>query len=272
VCIQSCKRHEPKEQFKKSDKGYWFRLIAFEDTKKSSGEPAMAWVSAAFRTQDDSLFYDTKNDLKDRFFVHTDTSYAANVFKTAVSYSTEGDSLCILVNTGTFFKEQFRSAVPLFCKGDSVVKVYYKVKDLLTETEYAKIVNENTSNELQEIESFFGSPEQFERSRDPLGFYWVERPSGNAGPPVESGNTLSISYSGGFLNGRVIDVSPANFQIVYGTPDQLLKGLNYVISRLKIGQTTKIILPSQLAFGESGSSNGSVPPFTPMLYKISINN
>jgi hypothetical protein len=232
----------------------------------------MAWVSAAFKTQDDSLFYDTKNDLRDRFFVHTDTMYDANLFKTAISFSTEGDSLCILVNTATFFKEQFRSPVPLFARGDSVIRIYYKVKQLLTEAEYSRIVRENTTNELQEIESYFGSAERFEQSRDPLGFYWVERPEDTPGGFVESGTTVSLSYSGGFLNGRIIDVSPVNFQIVYGTPDQLLKGLNYVISRLKIGQTTKIILPSQLAFGETGSSNGSVPPFTPMLYNISINN
>jgi FKBP-type peptidyl-prolyl cis-trans isomerase len=59
---------------------------------------------------------------------------------------------------------------------------------------------------------------------------------------------------------------------VYGTPDQVLKGINYVIPRLKVGQSAKIILPSRLAFGEKGSSNGTVPPFTPLLYEITLND
>jgi FKBP-type peptidyl-prolyl cis-trans isomerase len=67
-----------------------------------------------------------------------------------------------------------------------------------------------------------------------------------------------------------VDSSPQNFQINYGTPDQLIRGLNYAICKLKIGRFSKIILPSHLAFGENGSSNGSIPPFTPMLYKISV--
>jgi FKBP-type peptidyl-prolyl cis-trans isomerase len=273
LVVFSCESGKKKETFRKSPNGYWFRLLSFDEIDSAHYEPdGIAWVNAVFKTQNDSVFYDTRNDLKDRFFVRTDTAHQTSVFKYAIACSGEGDSLCILIKTAVFFKEQFNSKVPEFCQKDSVVKIYYKVKNMLTKDEFAAIVRKNTNNELQEIENFFGSPENFEKARDPLGFYWVEKPGDTTSAPVEAGNTISVSYSGGFLNGRIIDVSPGNFQVVYGTPDQLLKGLNYVISRLKVGQTSKIILPSHLAFGESGSSNGSVPPFTPMLYKISINN
>ncbi|MCE3228664.1 MAG: Peptidyl-prolyl cis-trans isomerase [Bacteroidetes bacterium] len=275
LVLFACDPAAKKESFKKSENGYWFKLIAFEDLdvkKNHIKDSCMAWVSAAFKTLRDSTFYDSHNDLKDRFFIKLYSSNNDHLFKTTLSNFNKGDSVCVLLPPDRFFEEQFKSAVPDFCKKDSAIKIYFKVKAMLKSDEFAGVVRDRTNNELQEIEDFFGSPEKFERARDPLGFYWVERPRDTSSAPVEQGGTVSVSYSGGFLNGRVIDVSPGKFQVVYGTPDQLLKGLNYVIGRLKMGQTSKIILPSHLAFGESGSSNGSVPPFTPMLYQISINN
>jgi FKBP-type peptidyl-prolyl cis-trans isomerase len=42
------------------------------------------------------------------------------------------------------------------------------------------------------------------------------------------------------------------------------------LASLKNGQTAEILLPSRLAFGEIGSSNGFVPPYTPLIYEVKI--
>ena len=44
----------------------------------------------------------------------------------------------------------------------------------------------------------------------------------------------------------------------------------YALYKLKKGEKAKIILPSQLAFGDQGSSNGVIPPYTPLVYQIEI--
>jgi FKBP-type peptidyl-prolyl cis-trans isomerase len=69
-----------------------------------------------------------------------------------------------------------------------------------------------------------------------------------------------------------LEKSPANFEFTYGSPEQVLKGLNYVIGKLKFSQSVKIILPSRLAFGENGSSNGVVPPYTPLIYEVKVDS
>ena len=79
-----------------------------------------------------------------------------------------------------------------------------------------------------------------------------------------------VDYEGCFLNGRVFEKSRTDFELIYGIPDQMVKGLNYVMGQLNEGQTAKIILPSALAFGENGSSNGTVPPYTPVLYNLKL--
>ncbi len=265
-----CKNTPGKKTFSYNKKGYWWQLLSFNSDTLNYNANKIAWINACFKTQNDSVFYDSEHDIRDRFFIKTDSLINDNCLKYLVSQSSVGDSICTLINTKTFFKQQFKKTVPFFCAKDSVVKIYFKVKAILTEEEYKTITQKIINNERNEIKTFYSTDREFNTSRDSLGFYWVDRPIDNALPRIKSGDVININYQGAFLNGRIVDSSPHNFQIIYGTPDQLIKGLNYVISKLKIGQISKIILPSHLAFGENGSSNGSIPPYTPMLYKISI--
>lgn len=273
LLFESCGNKRKEKGFTQHKLGYKYQLISFSNDSTAYKSGLIARVTACFKTQNDSVFYDTKNDLKGRFFVTVDSNKTDNFLKHRISLSMPGDSVCLLIKPDLFFEQQFASKVPNFCTGDSAVKVFFKVDQVYTEPEFEHLKNDITSNETQEIETFFGSVKDFELARDPSGFFWVEKPSpANNLPEIKQGNLISLKYEGGFLNGRIVDVSPENFQLTYGTPDQVLKGINYVIGRLKMGQTSKIILPSHLAFGQNGSSNGSIPPFTPMLYKITITN
>jgi len=266
-----CKNSGDKHHFSYNKSGYWWQLLAFNSDKSDYKANYIAWVNACFKTQQDSVFYDSEHDLRDRFFIKIDSLQQDNFLKHIVSSSFEGDSICALIKPVDFFKQQFNNRAPDFCRNDTVIKIYLKIKDVLNKQEFNRLATQISNNEISEIESFFGSVKAFESSRDELGFYWIERPGEkNKNAEIKAGDVVILNYEGSFLNGRTVDISPQNFQFIYGTPDQLIKGLNYVISKLKMGQNSKIILPSHLAFGENGSSNGSIPPFTPMVYKINI--
>ena len=257
--------------FSRHPLGYWWQLLAFKNDSTVYKRGHIAWINAVFKTQDDSVFYDSRHDTRDRLFMTVDSVHASGCLQQLVSRCSEGDSLCMLVAPSTFFAQHFKSGVPAFCSGDSVIKVSFGIKQMLTPDAYAAMAKQIGNNELKEIEQFFGSNQKMMAQRDSSGFYWVERPAAaENNEAVKQGDQISVSYEGAFLDGRVMDISPPGFTLNYGTPDQLVKGLNNVIGRLKLGQNSKIILPSHLAFGENGSSNGSIPPFTPMLYKISI--
>jgi len=269
ICF-SCGRKKNKNDFSQHPLGYHWKLLAFSSDSAIYLNGKTARVNAIFCTQNDSVFYDSRHDLRDRFFVKIDTVNNTNKLRHVISRCNKGDSLCVLIPVKDFFNEQFGTEIPFFSEQDSVVKIYLRVMDILSEEAYSETTTNILNNENEEIKNYFGSEEKMKAAKDSLGFYWVERPPSLNGENIHSGDLISLSYEGAFLDGRIVDVSPANFSINYGTPDQIIKGLNYVISRLKLGQDSKIILPSQLAFGEQGSSNGSIAPFTPMLYKISI--
>ncbi len=267
---QGCKPSKTKKTFSYDPSGYWWQLLSFNTETNAYKPNQTAWINANFKTQNDSVFYDSEHDLRDRFFIKIDSLATDNCLKHLISKASAGDSICALIKTNLFFKQQFNTDVPYFSKGDSVVKINLKIKGILNAQGYKTITENIINNETKEIETFFGSVKDYETARDSLGFFWVERPPGINAAKASYGDVVTLSYEGSFLSGRIVDSSPQNFQINYGTPDQLIKGLNYVISKLKMGQNSKIILPSHLAFGENGSSNGSIPPYTPMLYKIRI--
>jgi FKBP-type peptidyl-prolyl cis-trans isomerase len=251
--------------------GYYHKLLSFGYDSSIYRPNSIAWVTASFKTQADSVFWDSFNNLNDCLFIPIDSTIKANFFKHSVSTSTHLDSVILLVKPKDFFSQQFGyDSIPFFSKNDSVVKINFKVKEVLSPQEFKKLRLNLQKVELDLIEDFFKLTKNIEMSADSLGFYWINKPKVSSLPTIEAGNLVTLSYQAQFLNGRFFDKLATNFEFVYGTPDQVLKGINIVIGKLKLGQTAKILLPSRLAFGENGSSNGIVAPYTPLIYEIKI--
>ncbi|MES2680484.1 MAG: FKBP-type peptidyl-prolyl cis-trans isomerase [Bacteroidota bacterium] len=260
-----------KKEFSLHPSGYYYRLLSFNADSACQQAGQIARVAATFRTQSDSIFWDSHNNLNDNLFMSTDPGAGLNFFRSHVAGSCVSDSVCLLVKPKYFFQQQFKSdSVPFFSKTDSIIKINFRITELLSEIQFENLRDNLEKKELAEIRNFFTTGAETEAALDPLGFYWIVKPAGVNSSAVEGGDLVTLSYEGRFLNGRFFERSTGYFDFVFGTPDQLLKGLNNVIGQLKLGQTAKILLPSRLAFGESGSSNGIVPPYTPLIYEVKI--
>lgn len=271
ILLFSCRHKPAKITYSKDKLGYYYHLIAFSNDSTVYAANGIARVSASFKTQRDSVFWDTRNNMNNKLFVKMDSLEHENFLRHYISKLSEGDSACILLKPSDFFLQQFGSKrVPYFCENDSVVQIHLKVEKIYDVETFNRVNDNLRVLEQQQIENYFNDVRDFELARDESGFYWLERPELPGSGQVEMGDALKVVYRGQYLNGRYLESSPQNFEFIYGSPDQLIKGLNIVIGKLKYGQNAKIILPSRLAFGELGSSNGTVPPFTPLIYSIRI--
>ncbi len=267
----SCRQKVKENGFTLHPSGYYYQLISFDSDSSGHSHNKVAWVSASFSTQSDSVFWDSFNNLNDKFYLENDSLENDNFLKNYILRCSGLDSACVLIKTTDFFRQQFRSsAIPYFSKKDSIVKVNLKIKKVLSKEDFVKISHDLLKKEEQQIVRFFGTRAEKEAALDPLGFYWVYREGGEGNRLPQPGDLVTVAYKGEYINGRFLEKSGVDFEFIYGTPDQLLKGLNYVIARLKLGENSKIILPSRLAFGENGSSNGTVPPYTPLVYEIKL--
>lgn len=266
----SCKPSQKKD-FKFDSLGYYFRLISFKTDTFVYKAKQIAWMNVSFATQSDSVFWDSFNNLNNRFFIEIDSSNASNFLKHSVSKASVLDSVCLMIKKSDFFKQQFnQSKIPFFSERDSIVKVHYKLNQILNKTQYENLKINMAEQEKRQIKGYLKENCTRPISPDSVGIYWLEKPSESDDQKLMAGDLISVSYKGYFLNGRLLETSPQQFDFIYGSPDQLIKGLNYVIKELKEGQNAKIILPSPLAFGDEGNSMQTIPAFTPLLYEIKI--
>lgn len=93
------------------------------------------------------------------------------------------------------------------------------------------------------------------------------------GTPLHYGDEVSIHYKGKFLNGYVFDntyIKEIVPTFTFGADYQLIEGMHLGLLGLKEGESVKIILPSQRAFGEQGSLAGIVPPYTAVIFEVEI--
>lgn len=87
------------------------------------------------------------------------------------------------------------------------------------------------------------------------------------------GTPLLLHWEGfGLADGRRLDDTKLNggaFHWSYGTPDQVLKGIEVAVSLLRPGQEGEFIFPSRMAFGERGLP-GSLEPGMPVRYRVRV--
>ena len=101
------------------------------------------------------------------------------------------------------------------------------------------------------------------------GLYYVIEVPGNDTMPTRS-STVTVHYQGYFLSGEIFDSSydrgmPSDFSL-RGVIPAWTEG----IPLFGIGGKGSLYVPSELGYGERGSSTGTIPPNTPIAFDIEL--
>ena len=91
------------------------------------------------------------------------------------------------------------------------------------------------------------------------------------GKKATKGSKVSVHYKGQLLDGTVFDSSykrkqPIDFQIGVG---QVISGWDEGIQLLKVGGKARLVIPSHLAYGESGAG-GVIPPNATLIFDVEL--
>ncbi|MBI3519924.1 MAG: FKBP-type peptidyl-prolyl cis-trans isomerase [Bacteroidetes bacterium] len=274
----ACRKQNQIEGYTRAEGGYYYRLLGIGDGNEHPGLDKVCVFDAVMKTQSDSVFWDTEHDRVDGLFVPLQSKPLWGSCQNYYLRMVEGDSVSFLIKPAVFFRDYFDTIVPAFCAHDSLIKINVKLSQIITKAEYkasnesaqgSDIIEDTELEELHLIDCFLKNEDLGYVKPDAYGLYTLEKTTTNQ-DKVTAGKKVKVAFRGSFIDGRPVDAHEQIMEYIYGTPDQLIKGLNIVIGTLKKGETTKIIVPSRLAFGESGSSNGSIPPYTPLVYHIKI--
>jgi FKBP-type peptidyl-prolyl cis-trans isomerase len=91
------------------------------------------------------------------------------------------------------------------------------------------------------------------------------------GATAATGDTISVLYTGTFLDGRVFDASslhgntPFTFRLGAG---QVIAGWDQGLVGMRVGGKRRLTIPSSLAYGARGSD--PIPPNTPLRFEVDL--
>ena len=108
----------------------------------------------------------------------------------------------------------------------------------------------------------------YNRNKQNIEYFSEEE---NKSEKASAGNKVKVHYKGMLLDGTVFDSSynrnqPIEFTLGVG---QVIKGWDEGISLLGIGDKASFIIPSDLAYGESGAG-GVIPPNATLVFEVEL--
>ena len=102
------------------------------------------------------------------------------------------------------------------------------------------------------------------------GLQYEDTTPGTGASP-QSGQTVSVHYTGWLADGKKFDSSKDRgqpFQFVLGK-GQVIKGWDEGVATMKIGGKRKLVIPPDLAYGSQGAG-GSIPPNATLTFEVEL--
>lgn len=108
------------------------------------------------------------------------------------------------------------------------------------------------------------------------GIYYVVDKVGT-GTTVQAGDSVTVKYTGMFMDGQIFDASAyhgnGTYKYVHKDADpykRLIQGWEEGIEVLQKGGSAAFLIPSSKGYGITGSYDGSIPPYSPLIFVIEV--
>jgi FKBP-type peptidyl-prolyl cis-trans isomerase len=279
VILSSCWNRSKFKGYTRTDSGLHYKLQVIGEGKKHPKPGDYLQLMITYKTEKDSVFLDTySNNETGKVILPYQHSSFEGSFEEGLTMLNDGDSVSFIVNADSLFTKFFNSERPMFLGPDSYVKMDVKLCKILNQKEYEEemnkykeMVEDRDIEEHRKLKVFLDTCKTtFYPLNDGMLYLPLKQGTGDM---AEKGNIVKINYKGYFLNGKVFESTYERgepLEFVLGTQQQVIKGIERAVRLMNEGAKTKFIIPSQLAFGESGSTTGIVPPYTTVIYEIEM--
>lgn len=272
IILASCSNENKYPGYSQTENGIYYKLHSFgsEDKQVKVGD----YISADFsyHTMEDSTFFEGRRTVK-----VTRPEFSSSIDECFLMLS-KGDKATFIIPAYQFFNRTLETSLPGFLEKKDSMKITVDLIEVQREREFMREKEaflrwiEDFGNYEKKVLQQFLKEQKIDQKPTKSGLYHVTLEAGK-GPEIEEGDTVVMHYEGKFLNGKFFDSTKQRkqpFEFVYGHEMQVIKGMEEVIGRMHEGETALAILKSDIAFGKTGSSTGIIPPYTSVVYEITL--
>ncbi len=299
LAMVSCKNDSQFDGYTRSENGIHYKFFKQDEKAVKPTEGSGFSIRYTIKKQsNDSLLVSSKDVVQDGSGILRQVmtkSSCKGCIEDGIMLLGKGDSAAFIISADSFFLKTMRgNELPTFIKKGEFLLVNMKMEDVKTKQE----MDENNKKQMAEQEAMVNALKEKEQpSIDTYiatnklnvklnadSIYFISDSPGS-GAVAQNGDSVTVAYTGMFLDGRIFDTS--NFEEAQQgglnkpkencMPYTLLLGGNRVVAGwekalrlMKKGSKARIILPSASGYGPTGY--GSIPPYTPMVFKLELVN
>jgi peptidylprolyl isomerase len=201
------------------------------------------------------------------FFIHVNEVTLGKVFLNL----RKNDSLEMDVFADSLFTNSFKQSLPSFLKQKSYIHFLVKVENVFNQKELEELKQaeqiKRASKDSLEIKALLAKYKDIKTTASGLKYIITKSTTGNY---PQKGDEVEMNYTGMFLDGKKFDEnlnieSPFTFKLGLG---QVIAGWDEGIMLLHEGEEAKLIIPSDLGYGEQGT--GPIPPNTTLVFDVKL--
>lgn len=258
--------------YSKTNTGIYFKLMSVGENEYQPNPGDYITADIIYKTIKDSVFFSAR-----RRFQLTNSEYQGGI-EECFAMLAQGEKGLFMISADDFFSKTLSVKRPTFIEAESPMKVEITIITIQTVQQY-----ENEKSAFLKWIDDFGEYEKELLSQyikdnkihvkpTESGMIFIKTKPGN-GRKVKKGDTIIVEYEGRFLDGKFFDSTikrRESFSYVYGTEWQVVEGLDEAFGMMEEGEKAVVILPSDMAFGDEGSSTGIIPPFTSLIFEVEM--
>ncbi|GAB5539857.1 MAG: hypothetical protein Salg2KO_19600 [Salibacteraceae bacterium] len=194
-------------------------------------------------------------------------------FNELLADSWQGDSLVIRGPIDALLLDKWFHSTILETTGPIILEVF--VKEAMSDS----ALRQTMANERLKIDLELKESSNLSRILDSLGMrnnelggIYFKPVRYGAGVIPADGDFVKTHYTMQLSNGdelvNTYESEPFEYQV--GKPDQAIPGFALAVRSMRVGGEYLAIIPSNMGFGEKGSSSGLVPPYSVLICKIEL--
>jgi hypothetical protein len=245
--------------YEKTDNGLYYKFKERNPEGKQPKPGDFLYMVVSYYSDNDSIPKFEETEITDML---GESVFKGDIYE-AYAMLKEGETAEFIIKADSFF----------YTMGGQVpFPSFITPKDLLFFTIRMNSVKtiDDFQNEEEEVLKNYITENNITETPTESGLIYLETEKGK-GAKVKNGKTISVHYTGKFLNGQIFDSSlqrgePLSF--VVGA-DPMIEGFVEGVKLMNQGGKATFILPSDIAYGASHPSY-PIPPYTPILFEVEI--